>query len=299
MKPWLLGLALAAMVLVTQEAMAKRLGGGLSIGRSSGNVTQRHSTPSRSSAAAPSTASTAKSSSAATPSSRWGGVLGGLAAGLGLAWLANSLGLGAGFANVLLIALLALGGWWLLRRLLGASRSPAFAGGPPQGRSATAAFDASAASSGSMIGSALGQGQGQDSPPMGRQSWGMPAGFDEAGFLRACKANFVRLQAAWDAADIAGLKTLMTDELLHDITQQLRDRQAHSLGAPNITEVVSLDAHLLGVEELNDEYLASVEFSGMIKEDPQWPAAPFREVWNIVKSKHQGGWLVAGVQALG
>ncbi len=35
-------------------------------------------------------------------------MLGGLAAGLGLAWLANSLGLGEAFANILLFGLLAL-----------------------------------------------------------------------------------------------------------------------------------------------------------------------------------------------
>ncbi len=321
MKRWMVGLTLAAMVLVTQEAMAKRMGGGLSIGRSSGNVTQRYASPS------PAAPTQNASQQRATPSnnaatapkrSPWGGILGGLAAGLGLAWLANSLGLGAGFANILLIALLAIAGFWLLRRLLGGAQQPAYAGAdmpsynsknvgndasarPWEG--AHAAFDATPSApstppaSGSMIGAALGHSSAN--PLMGSQTWGVPSGFDSEGFLRACKSNFVRLQAAWDAADTESLKTLMTDDLLHDITQQLRERQAHSNGAPNITEVVELNAQLLGVEELSDEYLASVEFHGLIKEDPQQAAAPFREVWNIVKSKHRGGWLVAGVQALG
>ena len=61
------------------------------------------------------------------------------------------------------------------------------------------AFDASkmnqggAASSGSMIGSAL----------AGSQAWGIPDGFDTQGFLGAAKRNFVTLQDAWDRADIA------------------------------------------------------------------------------------------------
>lgn len=319
MKRWLLGLGLAALVLVTQEAMAKRLGGGLSIGRSSGQVTQRYQAPARPASAQGASSAAPASTAPSTPAnrSRWGAMLGGLATGLGLAWLANSLGLGAGFGNVLVILLLAMGGWWLIRRLLGGARRPAYATAPgamgaynsqhvgndtsarPWETGATT-FDASPsvpAGSGSMIGSALGQTHG--SPLMGAQRWGVPTGFDQEGFLRACKANFVRLQAAWDAADTASLKTLMTDDLLHDITQQLRERQAHSNGAPNITEVLELHADLLGVEELSEEYLASVEFSGLIKEDPQQAAAPFREVWNIVKSKHRGGWLVAGVQALG
>jgi predicted lipid-binding transport protein (Tim44 family) len=45
--------------------------------------------------------------------------------------------------------------------------------------------------------------------------------------------------------------------------------------------------------------MASVEFSGMIREDASAGPNPFREVWNITRPKSgSGGWLVAGVQAL-
>jgi predicted lipid-binding transport protein (Tim44 family) len=45
--------------------------------------------------------------------------------------------------------------------------------------------------------------------------------------------------------------------------------------------------------------MASVEFSGMIREDQSAGPSPFREVWNMTKPRHRsGGWLVAGVQAL-
>ena len=44
--------------------------------------------------------------------------------------------------------------------------------------------------------------------------------------------------------------------------------------------------------------MASVEFSGMIKEDASAGPSPFREVWNMTKPRSGGGWLVAGVQAL-
>ena len=59
-----------------------------------------------------------------------------------------------------------------------------------------------------------------------------------------------------------------------------------------------LEASLLGIEELDDAYMASVEFSGMIREEPSAGPSPFREVWNMTKPKSGGGWLVAGVQAL-
>jgi predicted lipid-binding transport protein (Tim44 family) len=329
MKKWLVWVSLAFMVLGTQEALAKRIGGGFSVGRSSGNVTQRYNAPAKPAPTqnATNAAKPATPAAAAAPTrSRWGGMLGGLAAGLGLAWLASSLGLGAEFGNVLLILLAVMVGVYLIRRLSGGvARRPAYAGagaGMPAaqapysssnvGNDAAArpweqnhsAFDATPASpsqGGSMIGSALGQ---QSSAPLasglsGSQSWGVPEGFDSEGFLRACKNNFVQLQSAWDAADTAKLRTMMTDEMLQEIEKQLAERETHTNGQPNVTEVVSLDAQLLGIEELSNEYMASVEFSGMIKEQPQHHAAPFREVWNIVKSKQSGGWLVAGVQALG
>ena len=53
------------------------------------------------------------------------------------------------------------------------------------------------------------------------------------------------------------------------------------------------------IEDLGEGYMASVEFSGMIREDPSAGPSPFREVWNMTKPKSGTvGWLVAGVQAL-
>jgi predicted lipid-binding transport protein (Tim44 family) len=67
----------------------------------------------------------------------------------------------------------------------------------------------------------------------------------------------------------------------------------------NTTEVVMIEARLLGIEELETAHMASVEFSGMIREDVSAGPNPFREVWNITRPKSgAGGWLVAGVQAL-
>jgi predicted lipid-binding transport protein (Tim44 family) len=175
----------------------------------------------------------------------------------------------------------------------GAAGSPADAVAPAQYSPKNVGNDASArpwehhAGGGSMIGSAL----------AGPQSWGVPAGFDTDGFLAAAKRNFVTLQDAWDRADIATLRSMMTDEMIGEIRQQLAERELHTGGQPNKTEVVMLDAKLLGIEELQDAYLASVEFSGVIREDVSAGPSPFREVWNMTKPA-SGGWLVAGVQAL-
>ena len=324
MKIW--SIIFSAMLALTLSfagvnAEAKRLGGGGSVGKQSSNVTQRQAAPPAAAPAAPAAAP------AAAPKKPWGAMLGGLAAGLGLAWLASSLGLGGAFSQIIMFALLALVVMvvigFVMRKFKGqngdsqkGSQATPFAfqgaGGPgaattpknysPEnvGNDASArpwernnmAFDANpagAATTGSMIGSALG----------GSQSWGVPAGFDAEGFLKACKANFLTLQDAWDRSDIQNLRAMMTDEMLEQIKVQLADRESHTGDGTNKTDVVMLEAQLLGIEELSDVYMASVEFSGMIREDASAGASPFREVWNMTKPRDgKGGWLVAGVQAL-
>ena len=240
---------------------------------------------------------------------------------MGLAWLAHSLGFGEAFGNFLMMALLAMVamaviGMIMRRRKAApapqANNSPfAFQGAgnlggdvnAPQarqynpekiGNDASARpweqdYQPAAAAGGSMIGSAL----------SGSQSWGVPEGFDQAGFLTAAKRNFVTLQSAWDRSDITSLRSMMTDEMLSEIRSQLSEREAQRPGEPNHTEVLMIDAQLLGIEDLGNGYMASVEFSGMIREDASAGPSPFREVWNMTKPKSgSSGWLVAGVQAL-
>ena len=323
MKIWTVVAALT-LTLTGLSADAARLGGGKSVGKQSGNVTQRESaSPAGPTQGATNSAAKSATPVAAAPKRPWGAMLGGLAAGLGLAWLAHSLGMGEAFGQVLMFGLLALAvmvavGWFMRsRRSVAAPHgngafafqgagAPAVAESKPYrpenvGNDASArpferastmgALESmgSANSAGSMIGSGL----------AGSQSWGIPAGFDSLGFLNAAKNNFVTLQAAWDKADVTALRAMMTDSMLGEIRTQLAEREAHTGGPANHTEVVMIDARLLGIEDLADDYMASVEFSGMIREDPSTGPSPFREVWNMTKSKSgSNGWLVAGVQAL-
>jgi len=226
------------------------------------------------------------------------------------------MGMGDGMGQVLMFALLAIGAFMLFRAFMRRrmeSQSPfAYQGAgsmvgvqPRPYRPENVGNDASArpweqnavqysgtagqaALSSPVIGSAL----------LGSAAWGVPAGFDTDGFLRAAKANFITLQAAWDSADIGSLRAMMTDSMLMEIRTQLNERESHTGPQPNHTEVLALDASLLGIEELPDEYMASVEFTGTIREDAAAAPAAFREVWNMTKGKNGGGWLVAGVQAL-
>ena len=337
----LLSLALvAAMAFASVNAdAARRMGGGKSTGQQSSNVTQREAggmsgaaaSPAQSAAAARPAAPPMAAPAAVAPKRPWGAMLGGVAAGLGLAWLAHSMGFGEGFGQFILIGLLVMVGMMVFGAVMRARRAKQAggdvgsagmprggfalqaAGSPPAdasvprsyspenvGNDASArpwernsmAFDANKTSAqtggDSMIGSAL----------RGSQTWSVPADFDSAGFLNSAKGNFINLQDAWDRSDIPALRVMMTDAMLSEIKTQLAERESHGGTNPNKTEVMVLEAQLLGIEELADSYMASVEFSGMIREDASAGPSSFREVWNMTKGKTGGGWLVAGVQAL-
>lgn len=324
-KRWTMALVLVcSLVLGSQSAWAQRLGGGLSMGQPSAQMAQSASasaavqpvapgakaTPSATHPAPQAAASASTVNTTSAPQRAAGGMLGGLAAGLGLAWLASALGFGQGFAQVLLFVLLAavvVGvGMWLRRRASAVPSGLVFqaaAGGggnsqfdpaTPRGYSPkNVGNDASAR----PWESAYDEPQG--GKPVGAPPWGMPADFDTEGFLKASKANFLSLQDAWDRSDIPSLRAMLTDSMLEQIQSQLAEREQSGRGLVNKTEVVMLEAHLLGIEEANVGYMASVEFSGLIREDPSAGPNPFREVWNITRAKNgSGGWLVAGVQAL-
>lgn len=126
----------------------------------------------------------------------------------------------------------------------------------------------------------------------------MPAGFDAVAFVEQAKKHFIALQDAWDKADMALLRSRMTDGMLLEVHQQLLDREALGPQALAPTEVVMLQARLVGVESLPQEWLVNVEFSGLIREEVSAGPSPFREVWSMVKPLDgHSDWLVAGVQA--
>jgi predicted lipid-binding transport protein (Tim44 family) len=331
-----------ALSTLNAEA-ARRMGGGKSVGQQSNNVTQREAVKPAAPAAPSQAAAPAKPAPAAAPAAApakrpWGAMLGGLAAGLGLAWLAHSLGMGEAFGNMLMFALLAMVAVGVIAYFLRSRKGNATnqgdlayqgAGQTPdapatlrqynpekvgndssarpwesQGTRFDSTPEANPQTGGSMIGSAIGSALPQAategaSALQGSQTWGVPEGFDSVNFVEAAKRNFITLQDAWDRADMGSLRAMMTDSMLSEIKTQLAEREANFPGQPNKTEVVKLDAQLLGIEELPEVYMASVEFNGVIREEAEAAPSPFREVWNMTKPRNgNSGWLVAGVQAL-
>lgn len=130
--------------------------------------------------------------------------------------------------------------------------------------------------------------------PAGDQACGAGAAEVDA-LLAVARQSFVLLQAAWDRADLGAMGGLATSALLADLGNQLSQRGP----GPNHTEVLQLDARLLSLEDLHEVLVASVEFSGLIREHDARAAMPFRELWLLAQVKAKGGgWKLARVQSL-
>ena len=124
----------------------------------------------------------------------------------------------------------------------------------------------------------------------------IPEGLDGEQVLAAARGRFMRLQAAWDAADVSALRSLTTPEMLEELLHVLTARESRT----SRTDVISLHAELLGLEELGAAYLASIEFSGLIRESAETGAVPFRELWMLAGTKGDEvpSWRLARQQAL-
>ncbi len=122
-----------------------------------------------------------------------------------------------------------------------------------------------------------------------------PPGFDAEAFLRQAKVSFIRLQAANDSGDLNDIRDYTTPELYAEIAMQIQERG----GAKQRVEVMKLDAEIVDVVTEGDRQIASVRFSGLIRED-DGAAEDFREVWHVVKESNdaKSPWMIAGIQQL-
>jgi predicted lipid-binding transport protein (Tim44 family) len=291
-------LVLSSFVLMgaSFDAEAKRMGGSKSMGKQSQGVTQKQqAAPAQAPAAAPATAAKpAAAPAAAQPKKGFGmgGILGGLAAGLGLGWLLSHFGMGEAAASFLMgflmVAAVAMIGLWLFKRFANkgqATYKASPAGGAPwedQHRfDRQEPVNVGSSSAAPVVQAAASEIAIKD--------------FDQESFLLNAKKHFVHLQEAWDRGDLEKLREFATPEMFAELNQDLQARATEQ----NRTEVLTIEADLLGVESLQDVYLASVRFSGMIREQADGPAESFVEVWNLTKPVNgQGGWVLAGIQQL-
>ncbi len=246
--------------LVVNEASAKRFGGGRSFGvqRSQSSLFSSHT---------PQT----KSFGQQVNTRKWGGVLGGLLVGGLLASLFMGHGLGAGLLSWLAIAAL---GFFLVS-FMRKKMQPGF----------------QSASSNAYRENSFSKPTEFFTVNNENNSSGYPSGFDPETFIREAKVTFIRLQAAYDQKNKHDLSDFTAPEVFAEIEMQIKERGDEA----NITDVIELDAQLLDVSKQADSMIASVRFTGSIKENND-PVMQLDEIWHFRQFVGNSNWVVGGIQ---
>lgn len=265
----LLFVAIMTIGIFISDAQAARFGGGRSFGMS--RMSQSSGMFNAGSA------SRSFQGAAATPRpgmSRWLAPLAGFAAGGLLASLFMGHGVGTGILSWLLIGGLVFLIWRLFSNRVA----------PPMNQSAMAANTYQYQSATPQVDTAF--------RPEVVVNNTRPLGFDDATFLRQAKATFIRLQADYDNKNLNDIREFTTPEVFAEIQLQLQERG----DKPNITEVISINANLQQVENESQRMIASVIFSGLIREEQGSAPVGINETWYFVKNENSDTWLVAGIQ---
>ena len=319
MKKWIaiLAIGLTMMSLSVSADAARRFGGGMSFGRSAPTLQKATPAPSaginqqqrvnpaqqqQRQQAAPQQQTRPQPAAAPSPMR---GMLMGMAAALGITALAHALGFGEGFAQFLMIALMALVAFYVIRLLLGLFLVKRMPAGMPrehaqeaQGRyDAQSQYEYSAqpqaqttqtsAGTQAMAGSVLDELGGR---MKSAQAVELPADFDVQQFLKVAEENFVKMQKAWDTGNVTSISDFTNDEVFRTVTHQLRERGAQDYQ----TEIVTLKSDFRGIVRDGEEYLAGVHFDGTLNVSGE--AERVDETWILSKPVHGNrGWLLAGI----
>ncbi|HRP74881.1 MAG TPA: TIM44-like domain-containing protein [Rhodocyclaceae bacterium] len=272
--------AIFTLGIMIPEAEARRFGGGGSFGMQRQISPQQ---PPRQPAAPQQNLNRQGSQQTAagqTAGRSWMGPVAGLAAGLGLVAFFSHLGLGEEFASFFLIALLVFGALTIYRLV---------------GRRAAATQAANRLHyAGVGSADALTLPKAEALPrSISYRSGATDEDFNAEAFMRQAKLQFIRLQAAYDAANLDDIREFTAPEVFAEIRLQLADRGALA----QHTDVVDLDAEVVELVEEPTRYVASVRFHGLIREDRDAAPIAFDEIWHLSKPRSgTSGWVIAGIQ---
>lgn len=258
--------------LTINEASAKRFGGGKSFGvqRSQSSLFNQNKS-----------SNTAALGQKPGTSSKWGGMMGGMLGGLLIGGLLTSLFMGNGLGTGLITWLILGAALFFLISFVRKRMQPAAyqsAQGSPyaQNTNPLSNFTQAFTNNGSSGGSSASDG---------------PEGFNADAFLRQAKVLFIRMQTAYDQKNIEDLKAFTAPEIFAEIQMQLDERG----NAANKTEVFNLEAELLDASKQSYSTIASVRFTGTVKENED-PVAPLDEIWHFRQFEANGEWVVGGIQ---
>jgi len=270
----LLTIALTTLSLFAATAEAKRFGGGGSFGK------QRSVTPQQAPAApAAAPAPAPAQGTAPAPRNKWLGPLAGLAIGAGLGALFASMGLGEGMGTILMIMLVVMAVFFLVslfRKKQQTAMQYSGAGAPYSGTQQP-----------------LSGGSATPMTTATTVAANIPADFPVESFLRSAKTSFIRLQAANDRKDLNDIREYTTPEMFAEISMQLQERG----DASQKTDVIAINGELLEVANEGDLAIASVRFTGQLRENNGSPEN-VDEIWHVQKNLRddKSVWLLAGIQ---
>ena len=300
--------AVSLTLFTPGEAEAARMGGGRSFGgkpfmsRPAPAPTMRQQTPN----AQRQPMNQAQAGQAAAPRAGlfggMGGLFGGLLAGTLLGSLLSGNGFsGGGLMDIILIGLLVFLGLKLFARFRG-SRTPAPAGvrgaSPHMGDLRDDAQERQPLRRDQATGWDVLRDKSRNAQAGGAQSFAadpgvdVPEGFDAEEFLRGAKMAYSRLQSSWDKRDLDDIAQFTTPAVLESVREQLAAEPN-----PGTTEVLLVNAQLLGVENEGDEQRAQVFFDVLLRESPDQQApSNVREIWHFVRPPSGGTWKLDGIQ---
>ncbi len=265
--------------LFVVDAEARRMGGGKSFGKQRQSLQQSRQNQQQPPASNPSPASSGSGG-------KWGGALAGLAAG----GLLAALFMGGAFEGInmmdIVMLILIVGVVIFIVRLMRRSRAGVSAQRIQHYSSANAAaYDELPPRSGMDTALEGNSHSNQNS---------VPPDFKIEPFLRNAKMSFIRLQAANDAGDLSDIREYTTPEMFAEISLQIQERG----DVVQKSEVMFIDATFLNVETNNATAIASVRFTGKIRELPDGEPEVFDEVWHVEKNLNDSNsvWLLAGIQ---
>ncbi|HCI12937.1 MAG: preprotein translocase subunit Tim44 [Gallionellales bacterium GWA2_60_142] len=271
----LLTIAMTCLTLFAATAEAKRLGGGGSFGK------QRSTAPQQAQQAPAATPTPMQNATPAKQGNKWMGPLAGIAAGLGLAALFSHFGLGEGMGMLLMIVLGVVAVMFLVSMLRKKQQPAAMqyagAGAPYSGTQQPVSQPLPGSSAAAPAQSAR----------------NIPADFPVDSFLRSAKTSFIRLQAANDRKDLNDIREYTTPEMFAEISMQMQERD----DAAQKTDVLAIHTDLLEVANENDLAIASVRFTGQLRENDGAPES-IDEIWHVQKDLRddKSVWLLAGIQ---
>ncbi len=247
--------------LFIHPAEAKRFGGGKSFGYQRAFSNPQHASRN----------ATPPTNAANTGRNKWLAPLAGLAAGGLLASLFMGHGLGSGILSWLMI----LAGAFFIWRIITRLRSN------PRAFQMQREFQTEPAVSPTS--------QIYDTSYVPKAS---PANFDESAFLRTAKTTFIRLQNAYDHKNLSDIREFTAPEVYAEIQMQIQERGENN----NQTEVLQIDASLQDLQIESDKMIASVSFTGLIREEKNANPVSINEIWHFEQLKSGDNWLLSGIQ---